>query len=84
MGKSFDHEELGIDLDRVAAIPECHACRKKSDGHIVTRDGTVLCGKHFDEWAHRRAFGDSITPAEFARELREGRYKPCWEAKLEG
>lgn len=82
----FDHESLGIDLEYIARLPECHACRKKSDGAKTCPDGTVLCGTHFDEWLAERysAAGPmTITAADYARRQREGKYRPCWEAKLE-
>lgn len=84
--KSFDHDDLGIDLDSAAKLPECHACRKKSDGAKVVEElgnKIVLCGAHFDEWLARHKRRDFILASDFARELREGRYRPCWEAKIE-
>jgi hypothetical protein len=87
---SFDHDDLGIDLDRVAVLPECMACRKKSDGcaviiefHEGAETKTILCGKHYDEWTNRRRLGDTITARAFAASLREGRFRPCWEAKMD-
>lgn len=74
-------EETGLDFDRAASLPECHACRKKSDGAKII-EGTVLCGAHYDEWMIRRYKRGSakISAAEFARELRTGRFWRCWEA----
>jgi hypothetical protein len=85
---SFDHDELGIDLDRVATLPECAACRKKSDGAktVTAPDGkkTTLCGTHYDEWLTRR-YTERVAPSaeDFARELRIGKFKPCWDAKID-
>lgn len=83
---TFDHDDLGIDLDRIRALPECAACRKKSDGHKKAPDGTILCGRHFDEWAMSRYVDGSkpkITAADFAANLRSTTYRACWEAKIE-
>lgn len=80
--------DVGLDLERAKALPECHACRKKSDGAKRAADGTVLCGTHFDgflatlfpnsEW-----FGKGLSPAQYAQKLRETVYRACWEAKVE-
>jgi len=82
---SFDHDELGIDLKRAANLPECQACRKKSDGFKRCPDGTILCGRHFDAWLVSRysPVGSTVTAADFAKSLREGPFKPCWDAKIE-
>ena len=84
---SFEHDDLGIDLDFSRRLPECFCCRKKTDGfRRLNWEGeiTVLCGTHFDEWLRRRYQGDhDLTPEKFAKELREGKYRPCWEAKID-
>ena len=81
---SFDHNELGIDLEYARRLPECQGCRKKSDGSKRCPDGTILCGAHFDAWTARRKLGEhALTAAEFAKELREGKFRPCWEARIE-
>lgn len=81
MSKNLDHDDLGIDLEHAKTLPICDACRKQSDGSVKCSDGTILCGAHYDEWMCRGIGGG--TAADFAKELREGRYKPCWEAKID-
>lgn len=81
-------EDLGLDLHK--DLQTCQACRKKSDGARTCVDGTVLCGTHYDAWRlevvkmKHLGFTPTITAVEFAKEQREGKYKPCWEAQLEG
>lgn len=83
--KTFSNEDLGLDT---ATKSTCLACRKSSDGAKQTLDRTtVLCGAHYDEYLRQtaRMIRDNFKPlsgAEFARELREGPFKPCWEAQL--
>ena len=84
---SFDHDDLGIDLEWAKRLPECQGCRKKTDGAKRCPDGTILCGTHFDEWVLTRwacrrdgRTCESLSAAEFAKSLREGRYRPCWTA----
>ena len=79
---SFDHETLGIDLESAKTFPVCMACRRQSDAAQTAPDGTVLCGTHYDEWLHRYNYAFLMPAAAFAKELREGRFRPCWEAKL--
>jgi hypothetical protein len=91
VARPFDHDDLGIDLEWAKSLPECQACRKRTDGAKRCPDGTNLCGTHFDEWIARRWRADekgvrsdrNLTAADFARELREGKFRPCWEAKIE-
>ena len=79
---SFDHETLGIDLERAKGLPTCAGCRRQSDGARAAPDGTILCGTHFDEWLALSQIGLLPPAAEYAKSLREGKYRPCWEAKL--
>lgn len=76
---SFDHESLGIDLDRAKSFPVCSACRKQSDSARTAPDGTVLCGTHYDEWLALYQYAMLTPAAAFAQKLREGKYRPCWE-----
>lgn len=81
MGKNLDHDDLGIDLERVAALPTCEACRKKSDGSKKCTDGTVLCGTDYDTFLKTSPVNESA--ASWAKRMRETKYKACWEAKLD-
>jgi hypothetical protein len=64
--------DLGLDLDRARNLPECAACRKKSDGavtfHFLYGDLVSLCGTHYDEWLRsepRSIIGrERLSPAE--------------------
>lgn len=83
----FDHDELGIDLERAKALPECSACRKKSDG-AQTIGGVVLCGTDFDAWSRVNAERSArrwprVSAEAWAAEQRSGKYRACWEAKVE-
>lgn len=69
-------DDIGIDLDR--DLPTCAACRKKSDGCRRMGDGTYLCGTHTDEFLLHSKLRESA--ADFAKRLREGPYRACWEA----
>lgn len=83
----MNHLDVGLDLERAKALPECAACRKKSDGAKRAADGTVLCGTHFDEFLatlfpKSEWFGKGLSPAAFAQRLRETRYAACWTATV--
>lgn len=82
----YNPDDLGLDLLHAAALPECGACRKKSDGGKSVREGlkfTVLCGTHLDEWMRMKKDDPHLSAADFAQTLRLTRYKSCWDAKLE-
>lgn len=82
----YDPDDLGLDLLHAQGLPECMACRKKSDGAVtVTENGvvTILCGTHHDEWRRETRSGTPITAAGFAADLRFGHYRACWEATIE-
>jgi hypothetical protein len=78
-------DDLGVDLEHAKALPECAACRKKSDGAKRAADGTVLCGTHLDEYL-ATLFPASLirgeSPAVFAARLRRERYAACWAASF--
>jgi hypothetical protein len=84
---SFNTEDLGLDMLKL--LPVCHSCRKKSDG-AKNCAGTILCGTCYDSWRlevvkmKSRGFTAGITAEAFAKEQREGKFRPCWEAQLEG
>ena len=69
-------EDIGIDLD--LDLPTCAACRKKSDGAKRCQDGTILCGTHYDDFLRASRLTDSA--AEYAKKMREGPFRACWEA----
>jgi hypothetical protein len=56
----------------------CQGCRKDSDAAKKCEDGTVLCGTHYDDYLRERR-AKKVTGADFARGLREGPYRKCWE-----
>lgn len=60
----------------------CEACRKASDGYRVTKDGTVLCGTHYDEYL-RIGSRATLSGRSFATWMAETKYKSCWEARVE-
>jgi hypothetical protein len=71
-----DPDTLGIDLAK--NLPTCMACRKQADG--CKKIGyVVLCGTHYDEFLRQ----NKLTAVDFAKSLREGKFKPCWDASLE-
>lgn len=80
----WDHNDLGIDLQRAKSLPICDACRKQSDGCQRCPDGTILCGTHYDEWLQKNwatyRLGKALTASDYASELRNGKFKRCWEA----
>jgi hypothetical protein len=89
--------DLGLDLDRARNLPECAACRKKSDGAKQT-GGLWLCGTHTDEWMvspewrepYQQGGPDLFDPKEYRRRLdlfvarlRRERYAACWDVSTD-
>lgn len=84
---TYDPDDLGLDMERAKALPECAACRKKSDGFKIVA-GIAVCGAHYDEWMATNAAREAkrwprVSIAEFALGLREGHFKACWEATID-
>lgn len=68
-------------------LPTCQVCRKQSDGSKALY-GWMLCGTHHDEGLRvardPHGFGSANERVEaWVHGLREGRFKPCWDAVIE-
>lgn len=80
---TYNPDDLGLDLERAKALPECMACRKKSDGARMI-GGVVFCGTHADEfWKQANDVGGFKIPMDFAVNLRATKYRNCWTATLD-